>query len=256
MRLRILSDLHLEFSPYGDDLAPCPQADVVVLAGDIHNGALGVQWAAKRFADQPVIYVPGNHEFYGQHSIARALEAMRKAAEDTNVHVLDDDAVVIDGVRFLGATLWTDFNLFGAHEASIRARREAMLFLRDLSVIGRFNLREWAERHARSRMFLHEQLALGHHGSTVVVTHHAPHMGSVHPMYAEDAMTPAFVSHLPALVGKADLWIHGHVHNSFFYEPYDCPGMHVACNPRGYAPRDKPWQNENRDFDPHWVLEV
>jgi len=48
MRLHILSDLHLEFSPYGDDLDPV-QADVVVLAGDIHNGALGVQWASKRF---------------------------------------------------------------------------------------------------------------------------------------------------------------------------------------------------------------
>ena len=256
MRLHILSDLHLEFSPYGDDIEPLAQADVVVLAGDIHNGAKGVQWAAKRFADTPVIYVPGNHEFYGQRDIPHTLEAMHKAAQDTNVHVLDDKAVVIDGVRFLGATLWTDFNLFGAHEAAVAARREAALFLNDFSTIRRFNLREWMERHARSRMFLHEQLAREHAGSTVVVTHHAPHAGSVHPMFTEDAMTPAFVSHLPELVSQADLWIHGHVHNSFFYQPYDCPSMHIACNPRGYAPRDKPWQNENRDFDPHWVLDV
>ena len=251
MRLHILSDLHLEFSPYGDDLEPV-QADVVVLAGDINNGALGVKWAAKRFADQPVIYVPGNHEFYGQHSIARALDAMHKAAQDTNVHVLDNETVVIDGVRFLGATLWTDFNLFGAHEAAVRARREAMLFLRDLSVIGRFNLREWAERHARSRMFLNEQLAIEHHGSTVVVTHHAPSRQSIHPRFAGSALNACFVSDLERLASasRPQLWIHGHTHDSFDYR---IDGTRVICNPRGYS---KDGVNENPAFDSNFVVEI
>jgi len=255
MRLHIISDLHIEFSDYSDNLKPV-EADVVVLAGNIHNGDRGVKWASKHFPDVPVIYVPGNHEFYGQYSICRTLDDMHKASKGTNVHVLDDETVIIDGVRFLGATLWTDFNLFNASEASIRSRREAMLFLNDFSAIGRFDLREWSNRHSRSHRFLREQLSVNHEGATVVVTHHAPHSGSVHPIYANDPMTPAFVSHLPDLVKKADLWIHGHVHNSFFYEPHDCQGMHVACNPRGRAPREKPWQNENKEFNPDWVLEV
>lgn len=256
MRLHILSDLHLEICPNIDGLSLDTQSDVVVLAGDIHRGMRGVKWATEHFRDKPVIYVPGNHEFYGQRSIAHTIKALREAAKTTNVYVLDDDDVVIDGVRFLGSTLWSDFNLFGGNERAITARREAALFLNDFKAIGQFKLREWDERHARSRMFLHERLSTKHDGPTVVVSHHAPHVGSIHPCYADDPLTPAFVSHLPELVKKTNLWIHGHVHNTFVYEPADCPGTQVVCNPRGYAPRDKPWQIENPVFSPNLVLEV
>ena len=256
MRLHIISDLHLEHCPDVFGLKPDVQADVVVLAGDIHKGTRGVEWAAVRFKDKPVIYVPGNHEFYGQKNIAHAIDVLRMAAKDTHVHVLDDDAVVIDGVRFIGSTLWTDFLLFGRNERAVAARREAALFMTDFRSIGQFKLREWDERHAKGRAFLNEQLAIEHAGPTVVVTHHAPHAGSVHADYADDPMTPAFVSHLPDLVGQADLWIHGHVHNSFDYEPHDCQGVRVVCNPRGYARRDKPRNIENSAFEPGLVVEV
>ena len=119
MRIRILSDLHTELrdftppelldprSPRGKDLQ-----DVVVLAGDIGSGASAIRWAAKSFADVPVVFVHGNHEFYNGHISMVAL-AMKAAAQGTNVHILDNDELIQDGVRFLGTTLWTDFELFG-----------------------------------------------------------------------------------------------------------------------------------------------
>jgi len=253
MRLHVLSDLHLEFSSYPYIDPPHDQVDVVVLAGDIDNGTRGVEWAINRFPDHPVIYVPGNHEYYGQPSITQALYDMREEAKGTNVHVLDNDAIVIDGVRFLGSTLWTDFRLFG-YIGEVVARLGAPSIIRDFQAIGEFDLREWDERHVKSRAFLDEYLALKHDGATVVVTHHAPHRESMHDMYANDPMSPAFVSHLPELVGQADLWVHGHVHTSSLYQPRDCQGMHVACNPRGLALRDTPLINENLDFESSLIL--
>src|SRR5687768_7021553 len=109
MRISVLSDLHLEFAPY----APASvRADVIVLAGDIHVGVKGIQWAQSAFGDTPVIYVAGNHEYYRQ-SYPDHLKKMREAAEGTNVRFLENASTEIEGIVFLGCTLWTDFKLFG-----------------------------------------------------------------------------------------------------------------------------------------------
>jgi len=109
MKLLILSDLHLEFHPFALDADV--EFDAVVLAGDIHSqGGRAIEWAAETFAGKPVVYVAGNHEYYGavmQEEIAE----MRRLAEATGIQFLDCDEVVIGGVRFLGCTLWTDFAL-------------------------------------------------------------------------------------------------------------------------------------------------
>ena len=110
MKLHILNDLHIEFEDFDP---PATDADVVVLAGDIGVGMEGLRWAEDRFPDKPVIYVPGNHEFY-HHDIA-LIEELKAQAPD-HIHVLNDDQVIIDGVRFLGSILWTDFALFGEGE--------------------------------------------------------------------------------------------------------------------------------------------
>ncbi len=107
MRLLLLSDLHREF---GDIDIPENSADVIVLAGDIDIGTRGVGWA-KRVFDKPVVYVGGNHENYG-HSVPAFGQKLRDAAEGSNVRFLENDSVIINGVRFLGCTLWTDFAPF------------------------------------------------------------------------------------------------------------------------------------------------
>lgn len=107
MRIHVLSDLHLEFASFEP---PPTEADLIVLAGDTHIGLRGVEWAARSFTAQPILYLAGNHEFYGQNA-PDLVAKLRERGRELGVTVLSDEEVVIDGIRFLGATLWTDFEL-------------------------------------------------------------------------------------------------------------------------------------------------
>ena len=117
MRIRILSDLHREFGKV--DL-PNIAADVVVLAGDIDRSTRGVTWARQRFPETPVLYVAGNHEHYDER-IGRLTEKLREAAAGSNVHILENETFELNGYRFFGATLWTDFNLHGDRQSAMLA---------------------------------------------------------------------------------------------------------------------------------------
>ena len=228
MRLHVLSDLHLEHAPYA---AAQTDADLVVLAGDIANGAAAIEWAREAFR-VPVLFVPGNHEpFDGEFFAASA--AIHRAAGASHVEVLDCGERIIDGVRFLGCTLWTDYSL--APEAG---RAEIIEIARrlnpDYQVI-RYGDRDFApedciELHRTQREWLERRLAERFTGTTVVVTHFAPHRGSIAPAWAGHRANPGFVTDLSHLMGSAALWIHGHTHTYF---DYAVSGTRVLCNPRG-----------------------
>lgn len=109
MKLHILSDLHVEFEMFNP---PQTGSDIVILAGDIHVGKKGIDWAKVNFPDKPVIYVLGNHEYYGR-TFPKHIDDLKQLAEGTNIHILENDRLVVDGFTFLGCTLWTDFKLFG-----------------------------------------------------------------------------------------------------------------------------------------------
>lgn len=128
MKLHVLSDLHTEFANF---CPPKTDADIVVLAGDIGVGSGGLEWAARRFPKAPVVYVPGNHEFYG-HDIDLTDEL--KSSAPGNIHILNNDSLELDGVRFLGCTLWTDFRLNGEGEAWF-ARQRAKRLIEDFASI-------------------------------------------------------------------------------------------------------------------------
>jgi predicted phosphodiesterase len=249
MKLNILSDLHLTVAPLAH---PINDADVVILAGDIARPVEAIAWASK-FA-RPVYYIPGNHEFYGS-SIDDTRAALARESEGTCVRVLDDAVAVVDGVRLVGSTLWSDFLLDGeaGREA---AMREGARFVRDFSRIrngaAAFTPQDCAERFAMHRRFLEETLATPFAGPTVVVTHHAPSPGSVHPRFRGSPVNGCFVSNVEALMGarRVALWIHGHTHDSFDYE---VNGTRVLCNPRGYAPQGV---NENARFDPDLLVAI
>ncbi len=247
MKLHILNDLHIEFEDFAP---PATDADVVILAGDVGVGMGGLHWAENRFPDRSVIYVPGNHEFY-HHDIA-LLDELKAQAPD-HIHVLNDDQVIIDGVRFLGSILWTDFALFG-EPGRFFAMQQARQRMSDFSIIrnhGRLFTPEDAVRlHTASRDWLAATLGEPFGGKSVVVTHHAPSSHSVHPRYASDLLTPAFAGNLESLLegDRVALWVHGHTHESFDYEVY---GTRVVCNPRGYAP-----EALNPDFRPDWLIEI
>ncbi len=247
MKIHVLNDLHIEFGAFEP---PSTTADVVVLAGDIGVGLEGMRWARSCFADRPVIYVPGNHEFY-HHDIALIDEL--KACTPAHIHVLNDNEVEIDGVRFLGSILWTDFALFGEAEKwfSMQQARQGM---NDFAIIqnnGRpFTPEDAMQLHTASRDWLTNRLAEPFAGKTVVVTHHCPSSRSVPPRFANDLLSPAFASNLEGLMGgdRVVLWIHGHTHDPFDYE---VDGTRVVCNPRGYAPHDL-----TPGFRPDLVVEI
>jgi len=243
MRLHILSDLHLEFADFAvQDVKP----DVVILAGDIDVKARGVSWAARTFPDIPVLYVPGNHEYYGG-AIPRLTEKMREQAKGTNVRVLDGDTTIINGVTFLGATLWTDFELEGNIARSTSAAAAGMTDYRRIRVSPRFRRLRPVDtigwHHGYLRRFRDSLSAAVH--PVVVITHHAPSPQSLHRSWEGDPLNPAYASDLRAFVegSKATLWVHGHIH---CFSDYQIGRTRVLCNPRGYP--DEPGIGFRKDF--------
>lgn len=263
MKLLVYSDLHLEcgaaFSPPAGALG---EADVIVLAGDIDIGWHGVNLAPQVFPDKPIIYVAGNHEhWYGDypHTVRR----MRSAADSTDgqVRCLERSAVVIDGVRFLGTTLWTDFCLHAQDpedHVAIHASMADAMQMPDYQVVHRsgtlFGPEDSRREHLLSRAWLLASLRESFEGPTVVVTHHAPSPRSGLAHFARHPLGPCFSSKLPSdLFDGADLWIHGHMHSSSDYLHHSC---RVVCNPRGAPWPDEPGVFDNPHFNPALIVEV
>jgi predicted phosphodiesterase len=253
MKLHILSDLHLG---QGALALPPTDADLVILAGDIARPPEAVTWASK--LGKPVLYVLGNHEFYGG-SIDSTAAQFKALSAGSDVTLLDDESVVIGNVRFLGSTLWTDFMLLGEGEQREAAIAGAVRYMRDYSRIRTgddpkavLHPKDTAARFQRHAAWLAGELARPHDGPTVVITHHAPSTGSIHPRFEGSLLNACFVSHAEHLLDgdRAQLWIHGHTHDSF---DYTVNGTRVVCNPRGYA---LDGVNENAAFDAGFVVEV
>lgn len=244
MKLLVYSDLHLDLYPLKLQLEPdfLQTIDVVVLAGDITEGSKGLHWARETFPDKAIVYVDGNHEFYGQNW-DKHVDAMRELARQREIHYLENDAITIGGVRFLGCTLWTDFALQGA-DTKLEAMSTARQRMNDYKRIKISPQPElyWqlkhrlfpamaARRHQESRRWLEEQLSQGDPQNTVVVTHHAPHPRSMPEDFAGHPLSPCYASALDGLMGRAHTWIHGHIHDS---ANYFVGGTRVVSNPRGY----------------------
>lgn len=261
MRIQVASDLHLEHLQRkfpGERIVRPSAADVLILAGDIHNGTRAIEM----FRDwpTPIIYVLGNHEFYDGHR-ERTLAEFRDAVRGTNITMLENETIVYRGTRFIGCTLWTSFTLEGCVESELMS--EAAQCLADFRAIeteaGRLTPMITVGFHQVSRAFLESALATPFDGPTVVVTHHGPHPLSIHEKFKGNPLNAAFITNLQPLMGVAKLWIHGHVHDSF---DYTVAGTRVVANPRGY-PRgrsgalsinDVSW--ENPSFDAALVVMV
>jgi predicted phosphodiesterase len=236
MRIRCLSDLHLEFTGYEVEyLAPAGE-DVVVLAGDIGVGCDGLRWARRAIPDRPVIYVLGNHEFYRQ-DFDRLIDQARATVEGSNVALLENDAIDIDGVRFLGCTLWTDFRAIGEqHREAVMSLAERLL--NDYSLIQRdgqlLRAGDTERRCLESVLWLAREIEAATL-PTVVVTHNPPTMATVSPLFQGKASCAIFHNDFDALIRPpVCAWVHGHTHYSVTRE---VNGALVLSNQRGY-PRE------------------
>lgn len=241
---------------------PSPAFDVLIAAGDIHDPlSEGVRWLAARADGRPVVYVPGNHEWYAyRERFTMHDEAMRAQdlAAKLGVHLLEDEQAMVAGIRFLGSTLWTDYEIFGNAAVGMRDAGRWMNDHRVIfpAVVGEpLTPAQALEWHWRSRAWLDDALREKFDGQTVVVTHHLPHPRSVHRRFANDPLTPAFCSDLSQIVENsgAALWVHGHTHASC---DYTVGSTRVICNPKGYGPLTVGGTFENAEFIPALIVEI
>ena len=236
MKIQLQSDLHLEFAEFEANYS---KADVLVLAGDIHVGTKGIEWAVSLELDIPVIYVSGNHEYYNQ-AYPNLQTELRAVAAGSNVHFLENESLELDGVAFHGATLWTDFKLYGKEWIGKAMAQYAMP---DYKVIwyepgANYLTPDMTQQiHSESLKWLAQSLNISTASTNVVVSHHGPSLKSSAERYSNDEMTAAFLSNLEGFIGRwqPDYWLHGHCHNLSDYMIGDC---RVICNPRGY-PNEK-----------------
>ncbi|WP_043588738.1 metallophosphoesterase family protein [Geminisphaera colitermitum] len=247
MRIHLLSDLHLEFAPF---VSPRIEVDCVVLAGDIGTRATGLRWIRETYSGVPVIYVLGNHEFYGER-LPRLTEKFIEQAAGTNVHILENSSIEIGGFRFFGATLWTDFMLL---DAPVEASAAAIADMNDYA-----RVRHWPshrklrphhtrEAHAHSRRALEEFLTTGDPVKSIVVTHHAPSLSSLPEYRQTDLISSAYASRLDDLILRHQpaLWVHGHIHHA---SDYRIGRTRVVSNPRGYPDEPVPGFQADRVLD-------
>jgi hypothetical protein len=254
VNIQLMSDLHLEVQPHIRP-KPAPGADLLVLAGDVGSYQSGSRlegddFGLERFAPAagwptPVLYVPGNHE-YDNLDVDAAHERLRATCQRLGITWLEREVLVIGGVRFVGTTLWADFDALVtdsdrlAGPGKVLKRREkafraANFYLQKTGATryGRPWLAEgWREQGLACIEWLREVLAQPFEGSTVVVTHFAPTLRSADPRYGLVPGTAGFCNSLDDLLPRAQLWIHGHLHSQ---QDYVAQGCRVVANTLGYA---------------------
>lgn len=280
MKIQLLSDLHLETHPEFR-AQPVPGADLLVLAGDIGSYQAGSQLLARGEADfglarfsplptgqggagwpTPVVFVPGNHEYDGL-DFDEAHAGLRAACQRWGIGWLERECLVIQGVRLVGTTLWTDFESLlqmpgmkaetAAQRQSLmdKAHRAANFYLHKTGTQWRgapMLAGEVREQALACQRWLKQALATPFEGPTVVVTHFAPTLASADPRYGFTAGTAGFCNALDALLPQARLWLHGHLH---------CPvdvvqsGCRIVANPLGYAKK-----NEQLGYQAELLIEV
>jgi predicted phosphodiesterase len=245
-----LSDLHIEFADFD---IPEVEADVTILAGDVHTRDRGLPFARALSLQRPVVYVAGNHEFYGT-AIPKLYEKLRSEAEASAVHFLQNDVFILDNARFIGATLWTDYGLLGtdARELGMVVGKSTMTDFKKIRTSPDYRKLTPTYLYSSFRQtitYLETILATSHTGPTIVVTHHAPSMQSIEPQYRNDSISASYASNLEDLIlsHEIDLWIHGHTHNCV---DYTVGRTRVVSNQRGY-PGECP-----KRFNPGLVVTV
>ncbi|MDQ2820757.1 MAG: metallophosphoesterase [Pseudomonadota bacterium] len=268
MRIQLFSDLHLERDPTFRPFIAA-DTDVVVLAGDIGSYQSGSRLPSSDFglelfspllgAPCPVVlFVPGNHEF-DTLDFADTTARLRATCERLGIMWLEREVAIVDGVRFMGTTLWSDFDALAisapdpVKQLAMRhkAMRAANYYLSKNTTLtnGAPVLAEGLrEMSLDCQAWLRAALAVPFDGKTVVVTHFAPSLLSADPRYGLAAGTAGFCNALDDLFPLADVWMHGHLH---CLNDYVAGGCRVVANPLGYLSK-----NEQVQFRPHLVIEV
>jgi Icc-related predicted phosphoesterase len=286
MRIKLVSDLHLEFSDI--NIVNDQNYDVLILGGDIMiaqdlhdhpesnntadqaaiaNGTgLGRrQERAQKFRDffkrcsfqfPHVIYIMGNHEFYNGR-FYDSIEHMRdECAKYPNIYMLEQDTKIIDDVVFVGGTLWTDMNR--RDPLTMHAIKDMMndfrIIRNDKRSFATMSALDVAIRHDKTLAYIKLMVQEHKDKKCVVVGHHSPSFQSCHPSYAHDTlMNGGYHSDLSEFIldhPQIVLWTHGHTHHPFDYVIGE---TRIVCNPRGY---ENDGYNEDTGWNPNILLEI
>jgi len=267
MKLQLLSDLHLEVHP-DLHIAPAPGADLLVLAGDIGGYQAGsrltdTDFGLARFSPRhgwpvPVLYVPGNHE-YDNDDFDAVHVRLRACCERLDIRWLDAEVWTHGDVRFVGSTLWSDFDALVHPRETMteqlkkrgKAMRAANYYLQTTGGTrgGQpFLAEQVREQSLACQAWLRAALDRPFDGTTVAITHFAPSLASADPRYGLTPGTAGFCNSLDDLLPKAQLWLHGHLHCPFDYVKDGC---RVVANPLGYRSK-----GEQEGFRPNWLVDV
>lgn len=252
MRVNVISDLHLEFGEL-----VLPGGDVLVLSGDVLE--------AKRLNDEThyakffkeecakyhhVVYVMGNHEHY-HFKFNKTYERLKEKLPN-NVHLLEKESVELDGVLFVGATLWTDCNngdpiTMNTLQYGMNDYKTVTNHYKAQGLYYKLTPKVTYEDHIQAKQYISATVKAAGDKPVVVVTHHAPSRQSTHPMYADDFhLNGGYSSNLDEFVldhPNIQVWTHGHTHHVF---DYMIGNTRILCNPRGYAKYEK----RAEEFDP------
>ncbi|MGC8493668.1 MAG: metallophosphoesterase [Syntrophobacteraceae bacterium] len=248
MKIHLLSDIHNEFEIYSP---PAVDADVVILAGDIDVKGRSIDWIERMFAGKVVLFVLGNHDFYGE-AIPRQVEKAKERAVETTIHVLENGSFQLNDTEFFGCTFWTDFMLFGQWAVAASEAERQMTDYRNIRTtpgFKRLRAHDTAYFHSRSKAWLLKAVKESKCSRKVVITHHAPSALSLPPESALDIIDSAYTSNEDDLVAElgADLWVHGHIHHACDYR---IGRTRIVNNPRGYPEEPAP------GFDDSLVIEI
>lgn len=273
LKIQLLSDLHLETDP-GFVATPAPDADLLVLAGDVgsyqtrRDGSVMEEpdWGLRRFSPLPqhggwpvpVLFVPGNHEYDGLE-MDEVHAGLRSACDRLGIAWLERETLLVDGVRFVGTTLWSDYDALAPADASeterLRLRekafRAANFYLHKMAGLRGgtlFDAEAMRGLALQCQDWLRRTLAVAHGGPTVVVTHFAPTLHSADPRYGLSPGTAGFCNALDDLLPHADVWLHGHLHCPTDVTVGRC---RIVANPLGYARKQ-----EQLGFRPTLTVDV
>lgn len=243
MKIQIVSDLHLEFGDYN---LPSCERDLLILAGDVNVGEKSVSFLKEQLEYSPVVYILGNHEFYG-HDIETITTFYTELCLP-GLHFLDNSVFEMGDIRFLGCTLWTDVNHQNKIDIlNIKGGLNDFRLIQNGESI--FTVQDSIDHHLKSVNWLNHELKVPYSGKTVIITHHLPSVRSIDPKFSFSSLNSAFASDLEDMISEntPDLWIHGHTHDSVNYQI----GLtKIVCNPRGYC------HEINLNFDPHLIFEL
>lgn len=232
MKIQIISDLHQEF---GVSELSFLNADMVILAGDINVGVKGVEWIKSEIRNIPVVYVLGNHEYY-KGSYPKTLYKIKEAAKNSNIHDLENNTFEIENLCFHGATLWTDFSIFGDplyYGPLCQSKMNDYRKIRIDPSYAKLRSIDTFMIHQKSMAWLEKSLKENIYKTNIVISHHAPSIHSIQDQFKEDPITAAYASNLEPFINKYQpkYWIHGHLHHPI---KYTIGNTQIICNPHGY----------------------